>query len=407
MVVPFTDPGEETPMTDLDRLKEKVAGSRITCAECGWTGHALPGHLAEAHSMTGPEYKKKHPKGKLASRLVTELIHSLPREAQRSSELEPLVEQFDFPTGENADCMAQLTKIGLGKGGCSDALRDMVPQIEEHFWFEEHALRTIAWAIHAEKNIFDEGPTGCGKTAKFMQIFARMDQPIDRINMNGEVTPKNFIGEKVKEGRSLVFQPGIVPRCMTGDGQRGYPLILDEVDYAPPHILALMSPVLEGSARSLYIPEMAETIHARPGFFVIATANTGGRGDRFGNFTGTEIMNTAFLDRYGVKMKSDYLPEPQEVGMLRARFPSETDSDVGAVVQGANLVREAFKNGQLNLTLSTRKLIDYFDAKGALGAEDAADVTLLNWTDQDDEATIREMLVRKNVPGVTVQSTTT
>ena len=184
--------------------------------------------------------------------------------------------------------------------------------------------------------------------------------------MNGDVTASHFVGAmRASPEKGTYYYYGVLPRAM----KYGATLLVDEVDYTPPHIAAVMNSVLEGK-RVLYLEETGETIHAAEGFTVIATGNTGGKGDADGMYTGTEVLNTAFLDRFPIKMRMDYMHHEHEEELLTTRFPTEKASDIKKMVRAANEVREAFKQGQISLTFSTRKLLDYFELKGYLGEDE-------------------------------------
>lgn len=381
----------------LDEFRELLAKTQVECLECGWKGHSLQGHLRTEHGFSIKDYREKHPRGRAASKLVAEIIRHMPREAQRTSELAEFAEEFTFAIDKGAEAGPQLIKLGEEVfGACPDELKGLVEVVDPHFRFLGDDLEVLAYAIQKGKHVYDSGPTGCGKTAKYVQLFANMEQPIRRVNMNGDVTYGTFIGSKEAKNRETSFHYGWLPQAMKGDGTRGYPVIIDEIDYTPPPIAAVLNPVMDAGV--LYLPDTGEEIRMLPGFQIFATANTGGRGDRHGNYTGTEILNAAFLDRFGVKLESSYLPAAIETEMLSGRYPKAKASDVLAMVGGANEVREAFVRGEINVTLSTRKLMDFFEMSETLGPERAIQLALLNWTDEDDGQTVKELLMRKNVP---------
>lgn len=381
----------------VDKVRELIRRSEISCREegCQWKGHSIARHLAEAHPGTTLEaYQKAHKHARLATRLVTQYVRSVARRPVPADDGQEVLEAFDLPAGE--DPQEVLNELASRDFVAPEGFEALVPEVDEHFLFSPDELRVLEAARRLGYNVYDSGPTGCGKTAKHLQFFARLGLPVRRVNMNGDVTYQNFIGTREAEGGRTFFRRGFLPEAMVGDGKRGFVVVLDEVDYTPPHIAALLNPVLEGG-RSLYLPETGEYVEANPGFFVVATANTGGRGDRHGNYTGTEVLNSAFLDRFPVKLSSGYLPESLEAEMLCRRFPEEPEAGVRGMVGGAREVRAAFESGRINLTLSTRKLVDYYQLKRVLGAQAALALTILNWTDEDDGQLVRELLQRKGV----------
>jgi MoxR-like ATPase len=48
-------------------------------------------------------------------------------------------------------------------------------------------------------------------------------------------------------------------------------------------------------------------ITPQPGFNIVATANTKGKGSEDGRFIGTNVMNEAFLERFSITMEHDIL----------------------------------------------------------------------------------------------------
>ena len=125
----------------------------------------------------------------------------------------------------------------------------------------------------------------------------------------------------------------------------------------------------------------------------MATGNTSGKGDPNGNFTGTEILNTAFIDRFSIKMTMGYLPEDKEIGLLVRKGVDLKEAK--CVVGLANLVRSAFVGGTLSITFSTRKLLDYaLFRKSGVEAGEALGWALLNWLDADDLPVVDAMRKR-------------
>jgi cobaltochelatase CobS len=370
----------------IDDFRARINDSAVPCAECGFRAHALVQHIKTRHNMSAGQYKQKHPMAKLASPIVSELIRRMDRSAKTTDRLETFVEAFSPGTSLEQN----LREMAKKWGPLDPTLIPLIPQAIANFHFPERETKAVTAGLQLGKNVYVEGPTGCGKTELIYQIHAQMGRPMVRANMNGDVTVANFIGkEKATPQKGTYYMYGLMPLAM----QHGYTLLIDEVDYTPPQIATVMNPVLEGK-RTLYLPDTDETIVAQQGFNVIATGNTGGKGDPNGVYSGTEILNTAFLDRFPVKIKTDYLPEQLEINMLTARFPATTLSKVRLMVKAASEVRNAFKQSNLSLTLSTRKLIDYFELVPLLGEAGALQSVLLDWLDTDEKELVTNLLTR-------------
>ena len=84
-------------------------------------------------------------------------------------------------------------------------------------------------------------------------------------------------------------------------------MLLDEIDLASNKILCLQS-VLEG--KGVFLKKIGKFVQPAPGFTVVATANTKGKGSEDGRFIGTNVLNEAFLERFPVTFEQSY-PSPK------------------------------------------------------------------------------------------------
>lgn len=269
-----------------------------------------------------------------------------------------------------------------------------VPEIEPDFYMDPFPTRVIRTAITRGKNTFISGQTGCGKTALAAQVCATMNRGMVRVNPHDGITKESLIGGMSLRPGETYWQDGELPRAM----RLGLVFLLDEGDYLAPNLAAVFNPVTERGGR-LHIPETGETIIPAPGFCVIVTANTGGKGDNLGQYTGTEILNTAWLDRFAFKITMDYIPADKEKEMLEKRFPGAMKEEVNQLVALATEIRKAFAAGELSITLSTRKLIDYFDhrTKDNYTQTQALGLCFLNWLDEDDRTLVKTFLDRLQI----------
>lgn len=382
----------------VDEFRSLIRDTEIRCLmpKCGYRGHSLVGHLREIHQMSPGQYQKRfprsdHPDVTLVSRVVTEVLRRMDRSAKKSTDLSGFTRLFDTSAAP-AELFIEVAKK---LPAVDDAyLQYATPaKLDKFFEFLKTPTSAILTGMVMAKNTYISGPTGCGKTELAIQIHKQLKRPFIRINMKGDATVANFIGAmRAEPKKGTYFKFGALPIAM----KAGFTLIVDEVDYTPPQIAATLNPVLEGS-RNLFLEDTGETIHAREGFCVIATGNTSGKSDPTGVYTGTEVLNTAFLDRFGVKLTMDYLIPDVESAMLMRRFPQEAGEDVELLCRAAKEVREAFKQGNLSLTFSTRKLVDYFELKPTMGHSDSLRVVMLNWLDEDDLELVVQLFERCGV----------
>jgi len=384
--------------TSVDDFRDLIRNTEVRCLmpNCGFRGHSLVAHLKDGHQMSPGQYQKKFPRNDypdvvLVSRVVTELLRRMDRSSKRIADLDQFTALFDIG-GAPKELFVEVGKK-LPKVDDKYLPYATPAKMDEFFEFAKEETAAVLTGMLMRKNTYISGPTGCGKTELMVQIHCQMKRPFIRINMKGDATVANFIGAmRADPKKGTYFKPGALPIAM----RAGYTLIVDEVDYTPPQIAAVLNPVLEGS-RNLFIEDTGETVHAADGFCVMATGNTSGKSDPTGVYTGTEVLNTAFLDRFGIKLTMDYLPIEVETNMLMRRFPAAKREDVKNLCNAAKEIREAFKQGTLALTLSTRKLVDYLELKPTMGHKTALEATLINWLDEDDKELVLGLLERVGI----------
>jgi hypothetical protein len=124
--------------------------------------------------------------------------------------------------------------------------------------------------------------------------------------------------------------------------------------------------VLEGNG--VYIKQTNRKVPAAKGFMVIATANTKGQGDSTGKFGGTNCMNEAFLERFGVTLEQDYAPEGTECKIIVKKFESVgckgEDQFAANLVKWAGCTRAANTAGDSDSLISTRRLVNVVELYG-------------------------------------------
>jgi MoxR-like ATPase len=146
--------------------------------------------------------------------------------------------------------------------------------------------------------------------------------------------------------------PGPVIEAM----ERGCTLLLDECDLGSNKLLALQ-PVLEG--KGVFLKKVNKWITAKPGFNVMATANTKGKGSEDGRFIGTNILNEAFLERFAITIEQPYPTAAIEKKIVMGSMKKygEVDEEFATnLVTWAEVIRKTFYDGGVDEIISTRRL---------------------------------------------------
>jgi hypothetical protein len=235
---------------------------------------------------------------------------------------------------------------------------------------------------------FITGLSGNGKTMMVEQICAIEKREMIRVNITVETDEDDLIGGfRLADGKT-VWQDGPVIVAMT----RGAVLLLDEVDLASNKIMCLQ-PILEG--KSIFLKKINRLVTPAPGFNIVATANTKGKGSDDGRFIGTNVLNEAFLERFSVTMEQEYPPMKVETKILSNILGSSGKEDsmfVQKLVTWADVVRRSFYDGAITEIISTRRLVHIVEAYLIFGQDRAKAIGLcLNRFDKETKDAIYEL----------------
>ena len=200
--------------------------------------------------------------------------------------------------------------------------------------------------------VFITGLSGNGKTFSVEQACAALNKEIIRVNITIETDEDDLIGGFRLVDGETVWHNGPVVEAL----QRGAVLLLDEIDLASNKIMCLQS-ILEG--KGVYLKKTGRTVHPAPGFNIIATANTKGKGSDDGRFIGTNVLNEAFLERFALTFEQEY-PTPKVETKILERLCSKvgvTDEEFCAkLADWADVIRKTFNDGGIDEVISTRRL---------------------------------------------------
>jgi len=239
-----------------------------------------------------------------------------------------------------------------------------VPQIDSKYILNPQLVDIIKKGIENNLRVIIYGPHGSGKSTHIEQVCGQMGRACIRVNLDSNILRSELVGKdtiSVENGLQVVsFKEGILPFAM----KHGLVLILDEYDSARPETLFVLQKVLEKNGKLFLFEENTE-ITPHPNFTIFATANTIGQGDESGYYSGTQNINQSNLDRWDIVAKTSYLAEADEIALIKSYFPSIaivsqiSNQIANQIVALANLVRNAFDNGDLSVTFSTRTIISF------------------------------------------------
>ncbi|MFT4066619.1 AAA family ATPase [Paraburkholderia sp.] len=265
----------------------------------------------------------------------------------------------------------------------------LVPRINPAYLFSPR-FNDIVEDIVENRRVMLIGHTGAGKTSLIEQVAARSRHGVLRSNMNGQTTVGDFVGFWTVKGGETLWVDGVLPTAM----REGLWLIVDEIDFAEPSILAALTAVLEPHGRLVLKEKGNEIVAPHPAFRLFATANAVGAMSQFRHlYQGANLMNEAFLDRWRVYLL-DYLTPAEETDVLmRTLAPHMTRPLALTLAAIAADCRAAFAREDLASAFSTRRLLDWAELMLRTGdPERAAAPAIYAKVSPEDAALIRGII---------------
>ena len=221
---------------------------------------------------------------------------------------------------------------------------------------------------------FITGLSGNGKTFSVEQACAALNRELIRVNITIETDEDDLIGGFRLVNGETVWHNGPVIEAL----ERGAVLLLDEVDLASNKILCLQS-VLEG--KGVFLKKTGRYVNPAPGFTVVATANTKGKGSDDGRFIGTNVLNEAFLERFALTFEQEY-PTPAVEAKILSKM-CDDDEFVTRLVDWADIIRKTFDDGGIDEIISTRRLVHIINAYKIFGKRMKAIQSCVNRFDDE------------------------
>lgn len=257
------------------------------------------------------------------------------------------------------------TVFGLDSDLCVPAFSKKsahVPDIDAAYRFDPDTTLALLAGFAHNRRVLLQGYHGTGKSTHIEQVAARLNWPCVRINLDSHISRIDLIGKDaivLREGKQVTeFQEGILPWAL----QRAVALVFDEYDAGRPDVMFVIQRVLEVEGR-LTLLDQNRVLHPHPAFRLFATSNTVGLGDTTGLYHGTQQINQGQMDRWNIVATLNYLPEAEEIAIVRAKVPALSDEKgreiAASMVALANLTRQSFINGDIATVMSPRTVITW------------------------------------------------
>lgn len=274
-------------------------------------------------------------------------------------------------------------------------IRALIPDINPTFRPNVGAATALLRAWMSNDTCLITGPTGCGKSELVKHLCALTNRPFIRINMTEDIDSSSVFGTMGAKDGSTYWIDGPAAEAVKYGGI----LNIDEYDVMPPGIAMGFQWLLENNGK-LFLKEAPgtaadKTINPHENFRIVLNGNTVGQGDESGSFAGTQVQNTAMIDRIRTTIKMDYAESSEEIQILSGAIPKASKDFVNKAVKFASLVRSSYKQGSIGLTVSPRTLINWADKTLVWGdAKKALELAYLNKLRDSDKKVVTDLYIK-------------
>lgn len=242
--------------------------------------------------------------------------------------------------------------------------------------------------------IFISGLSGNGKTFMVEQAAARADRPMVRLQMSRETDEDDLIGGFRLINGETKFMKGPVLRAM----EMGALLLIDEADRADPGKVMCLQGILEG--KSYNVKKTGEVVTPVPGFNVIVTANTKGKGSDDGRYVAAGILDDAWLERFPITIEQQYPNAKIETRILTGYLCHDRDCTaedhkfVEHLVMWGDITRRTFEEGAIDEVISTRRLVHIINTYRMFGDREKSIKLCINRFDTETKNSFMELYTK-------------
>lgn len=203
------------------------------------------------------------------------------------------------------------------------------------------------------------GDSGTGKDIMIEQACAKLGRPMIRIQITRETKEDHLIGSKTLVDGNIVYEDGPIVWA----AKAGAVVNLSEISAGDANELLCLQNVLEGG--EFFVKSANKWVKPAPGFCVIASDNTKGMGSDSGKFIGTNILNSAFLERFKMTMEQKYPPISIEREILTKEFlrhKSEVDTKfIEELSDWVAVIRKTYLDEGIDEQITTRRACHIVD----------------------------------------------
>lgn len=281
----------------------------------------------------------------------------------------------DAPAAEEApfDTEDEGKEKGRAPGGSSPFWKTRKRPDPAYFYVEKDVWEQAVYAVQFGKNCMLTGPSGSGKSQICYLVARACDRKLEAFNMGAMSEPRTaLIGNThFSKDKGTWFEESRFVRALRDP--EGC-LLLDEMSRAVRDAFNILLPLLDAQGYlALDESETSPVVHKGERCAFLGTANIGM------SYTGTDAMDTALKDRFGITIDMFFPPRDNETKVLLGRCPGLKFDAASRLVEIATKQREMALSNEFIEMISTRMLIEAGEQIGAgMDFKTACKFTILN-----------------------------
>jgi len=172
------------------------------------------------------------------------------------------------------------------------------------------------------QSVLMEGRAGTGKTQLVKALAAARGKELECVNNTDSTTVQDYVGSWLVDGKNFRFSDGALLRAM----EHGHWILLDEINLAPPSVLNMLFPLLEGRGY-ITVPGTNTVRIAHPDFRIFATQNPRDTS------VGRNALPASLQSRF-VQVTFEDFTSSELVGILTRRSSPTSASTAAGEIQG-------------------------------------------------------------------------
>ena len=227
----------------------------------------------------------------------------------------------------------------------------------------------VIYSIESGESLLLVGESGVGKSRMIQYLAQETNTPLLNACGHNEVTVENLLGSMTVINGNTVWKDGILPEAM----KKGYWLLLDEINSIDPGVMKVINELLDSRKITITVSGEPRLVKAHKDFRFVCTMNP----PDSPIYKGIETMSFEFMDRFDTVVYLDYLSQEMETSLIM-ELTGYSDSKVAAnIVQFANTIRKAMREGEIFATVTTRSLISFCRKAQVFDIKTSAETSVL------------------------------